>query len=322
MRKCLFIASILLLLIITGSAISAETNQSGAVNPKAVLVTGASTGIGRKITETLAAKGYFVYAGARKQEDLDALNKIENVQALPLDVTVQDDIDAAVKTIRDGGRGLYGLVNNAGVAVGGPLIEVSETDLKWLFDVNVFGVYRVTQAFAPLIMESKGRITTIGSISGILSGTFFGLYSMSKHAIEAYTDALAQEMARFDVKVSVIEPGNYKSEIGNTAFKRMKDNGYVRDGSPYAEQLKQLLAQPSDRSQYKEPDEVADAVLHALFAESPKIRYMVVPNQQEAAVTINRSLQKAVELNASQPYTYSREELVKMLDAALGAGGG
>jgi NAD(P)-dependent dehydrogenase (short-subunit alcohol dehydrogenase family) len=208
------------------------------------------------------------------------------------------------------------------VAVGGPLIEVSDEDLKWLFDVNVFGVYRITQAFAPLIIEAKGRITTIGSISGILSGTFFGLYSMSKHAIEAYTDALAQEMARFDVKVSVIEPGNYKSEIGNTAFKRMQDNGYVRDGSPYAEQLKQFLSQPSDRSQYKEPDEVADAVLHALFADRPKLRYMVVPNQQEAAITINRSLQKAVELNTAQPYAYSRDELVQMLDAVLSSGGG
>jgi NAD(P)-dependent dehydrogenase (short-subunit alcohol dehydrogenase family) len=306
------------LAIIATPSHAAESNPAGAMQQKAVLVTGASTGIGRKITETIAAKGYFVYAGARKQEDLDDLNRIENVQALRLDVTVQDEIDAAVKTVRDGGRGLYGLVNNAGVAVGGPLIEVGEEDLKWLFDVNVFGVYRVTQAFAPLIIESKGRIMNIGSISGILSGTFFGQYSMTKHAIEAYTDALAQEMARFDVKVSVIEPGNYKSEIRNTAFKRMKEDGYIKEGSPYAEQLRQFLNQPSDRSQYKEPDEVADAVLHALFDDAPKLRYMVVPNRQEAAVTINRSLQKVVELNRQQPYSFNRDELIEMLDQSLG----
>ena len=87
---------------------------------KAVLVTGASTGIGRKITEKLAADGYFVYAGARKQKDIDELNAIKNVQAVRLDVTIQEDIDAAVATVRAGGRGLWGLVNNAGVCCGGP----------------------------------------------------------------------------------------------------------------------------------------------------------------------------------------------------------
>jgi len=97
---------------------------------KAVLITGASTGIGRHTTETLAADGYFVYAGARKQEDLDALNKIPNVEAIRLDVTVQDDIDAAVETVRQGGRGLYGLVNNAGVIAGSPIIESDEAAMR------------------------------------------------------------------------------------------------------------------------------------------------------------------------------------------------
>src|SRR5687767_3929566 len=96
-----------LLLSFAFEASSAETTQ-------AVLVTGASTGIGRKITEHLAAKGYFVYAGARKQADLEALNALENVQALRLDVTKQEDIDAALATVTKGGRGLHGLVNNAG----------------------------------------------------------------------------------------------------------------------------------------------------------------------------------------------------------------
>ncbi|MDA1064809.1 MAG: SDR family NAD(P)-dependent oxidoreductase, partial [Proteobacteria bacterium] len=125
---------------------------------KAVLVTGATSGIGLHIAERFAAEGYLVYAGARKQEDIDRPNKIDNIVAIRLDVTNQDDIDAAVAQVRDAGHGLWGLINNAGVFIGGPVTDVSIEETMWLFDVNVFGVYRVTQAFAPLIIESKGRI--------------------------------------------------------------------------------------------------------------------------------------------------------------------
>ena len=193
---CAVFVSMIILSLPGSFAFAADQEKSAQ---KAVLVTGASTGIGRKIAENLAASGHFVYAGARKQKDLDALNAIENIQAIRLDVTIQAEIDAAVQTVRDGGRGLHGLINNAGIFIGGPLIEVDVDELHWLMDVNVYGVYRVTQAFAPLIIESKGRIATIGSISGILSGQFSGQYSMSKHAIEAYTDTLAIEMAKFGV---------------------------------------------------------------------------------------------------------------------------
>ena len=224
---------------------------------KAVLVTGASTGIGREIAETLAKNGYYVYAGARKQKGLDALDAIDNIQAVRLDVTVQDEIDAAVETVRKDDRGLYGLVNNAGVFIGGPLIDVDVEEVIWLMDVNVFGVYRVTQAFAPMIIESKGRISTIGSISGTLSGRFAGPYSMSKHAIEAYTDSLATEMEKFDVKVSVIEPGNYDSEIADTALKRMREKDYAQPGAYFAEELKNGWAGPgiaaSTRARAKSP---------------------------------------------------------------------
>ncbi len=208
---------------------------------KAVLVTGASTGIGRKITELLASKGVFVYAGARKDSDIKELNAIENVMAVRLDVTIQEEIDAAVATITKEGRGLYGLVNNAGVAIVAPLIEVEEGELDFLFDVNIYGPYRITKAFSPLIIASKGRITTISSISGILSGTLFGPYSMSKHAMEAYSDSLAREMERFDVKVSVVEPGNYESEIGTTLKKRMEKNDIDIEGSPYQVEMQGML---------------------------------------------------------------------------------
>ena len=284
---------------------------------KAVLVTGASSGIGRRITELLASEGYFVYAGARSQQDLDALDALENVEAVRLDVTVQGEIDAAVETVRKGGRGLYGLVNNAGVATLGPLIETDIGELQWLFDVNVYGVYRVTQAFAPLIIEAKGRIINISSISGVLEWPMGGLYTMSKHAIEAYSDTLALEMDRFGVKVSAIEPGNFKSDISMSARARMANSGVQRPDTRYAEEWTRATDRPADRSQYKEPDEVAAAALHALFDGNPKPRYLVVPNQEEAQWTIGEAIKELIELNERQPYSYNREQLIEMIDAAI-----
>lgn len=291
-----------------------------AADQKAVLVTGASTGIGREIAETLARDGYFVYAGARKQKDLDALNAIENIQAVRLDVTIQAEIDAAVETVKQGGKGLRGLINNAGVFIGGPLIEIDIGEVQWLMDVNVYGVVRVTQAFAPMIIESKGRITTIGSISGILSGRFSGPYSMSKHAIEAYTDSLATEMAKFDVHVSVIEPGNYDSAIATTALARMSGDNYSNDNSYYAEELKEWLSRPWDRSDYKSPEEVAEAAVDAMFGDAPVRRYMVVPSEEEAGWTIDKAIQELVQLNEWQAYSYTREQLIEKLDAAMAPG--
>jgi len=258
---------------------SAQAENSPA--QKAILVTGASSGLGRAMTEMMASNGYFVYAGARKDKDMQALNAIENVQAVRLDVNKQDEIDAAVKTITNAGRGLYGLVNNAGVVVLSPLIEIDEEDFDFQMDVNIYGPYRITRAFAPLIIESKGRISIISSISGTLSSATWGPYSMTKHAMEAYGDALADEMKRFGVKVSLIEPGTYQS------------------------------------TQSGDPSDVSKAVMHALFDASPKPRYLVVPNQEQAQWTINRAMERLVELNAKQKYSYDREALIEMLDKAM-----
>jgi NAD(P)-dependent dehydrogenase (short-subunit alcohol dehydrogenase family) len=309
------IAAMIMAFIATKYATAQESEDTSS--QKAVLITGASTGIGRKMTEVLAANGYFVYAGARKQSDLDALNQIENVHSIRLDVTIQEEIDAAVETVRGGGRGLFGLVNNAGVIIAGPMIEVDENDLAWLFDVNVLGPYRITQAFAPLIIESKGRITNISSISGILSFPFYGQYAMSKHAIEAYSDALAGEMERFDVKVSVIEPGNFRSQIGKNQAKQLAEQSYAKEGSPFAEDIADTVDYLADRSKYKEPDEVAAAAMHALFDDNPKRRYLVVPNQEEADWTIRKAVQELVQLNSDHTYSYSRAQLIDMLDEEM-----
>jgi len=286
---------------------------------KAVLITGASTGIGRNMAETLAAKGYFVYAGARKQADIDALSAIDNIQGIRLDVTVQEEIDAAVETVTNAGRGLFGVVNNAGVGVIWPLIETDEEDMQFQMDVNLFGPYRVTKAFAPLIIESKGRITTTGSISGILSGTLAGPYSMSKHAIEAFTDSLAREMRKFDVHVSVIEPGNYNSAIIDTLMRRLETRGRSAEGSLYADEINRFLDSAANISEDKEPDEVSAALLDFLTDDKPKRRYMVVPEASLAEITIRKQIWELAQLNERQVYTYHRDELVAMLDEALAA---
>lgn len=295
----LFLAALSIFLSVAAPAYSAETPDPK--NTKAVLVTGASTGIGRKITERLAADGYFVYAGARKDSDLQALGAIKNVQALRLDVTKPDDIDAARKIIERGGRGLYGLVNNAGVVTLGSVVDTKPEEFDVVMSVNVYGPWRVTRALAPLIITSKGRIANIGSINGIVSFGQASAYSMSKHAIEAFTDALALEMAPLGVQVSVIEPGSYKSEIFKNEVQRSGTGKQVLDYASHA----------------KDPDEVAAAVERALFEPNPKRRYMVVPDEQQARLTIGTQIEKLVELNDGQSYTYDRDTLVKMLDEAL-----
>ncbi len=294
------VAFMLMVIASVDTAMAADIGSAPAPNAqKVVLVTGASTGIGRKITERLAREGYFVYAGARKEQDLKDLDAIPNVHSLRLDVTSAGDIATAVDTVTRAGRGLYALVNNAGVGLGGPLTDTKEEDFHFLMNVNLYGPYRVTKAFSPLIVASKGRITTIGSISGILTGSHSGAYSMSKHAIEAFSDVLAAEMAPRGVQVSIVEPGNYNSEISRSAAKRMGATGF------------------GDRSRYKEPDEVAAVVLQALFEPNPKRRYMITPNQREAEVTIRKAIEVLVQLNEGQQYTYDRDALVKMLDESL-----
>jgi NAD(P)-dependent dehydrogenase (short-subunit alcohol dehydrogenase family) len=319
MLQRLLLSITVVLLIPAGVTSIASAQESDDAVQKAVLVTGASSGIGRNLTEKLAAEGYFVYAGARKQADLDALNKIPNVRSVRLDVTRQDEIDAAVETVRAGGKGLYGIVNNAGIVLLGPMTEIEEDELEWIMNVNVMGVYRITKAFAPFVIESEGRIVNISSISGVLSGRFWAPYTMSKHAIEAYTVALAGEMELFNVKVSGINPGNYKSKIGTSEADVLAKKPYAQPGSPYAEAIAGNIEYLSDRSMYKEPDEVSAAIMDALFSDSPKPSYLVVPNEQEANWTIRRLITKTAEFNADQPYTYSDEELIEMLKEATAA---
>ena len=288
-----------------------------AADQKSILITGASTGIGRHLAESLAADGYHVYAGARKEKDLAELDAIENITAVQLDVTKQDQVDAAVAMISETGTGLYALVNNAGVGGGGFVVDTPIEDQRFVYAVNVEGVYRTTQAFAPLVVESKGRIVTTGSIAGTVSWPGGSAYSGSKHWMEAFTDALAGEMEEHGVSVSVVEPGNYKSRIRRSSVSRELSK-LEESGGEVTDEMKADYEKTAERElSYKEPDEVTEAFMHALFSDEPLLRYMVVPNQREAEMTIGTKLNELVQLNQWSPHSYSRDELVQMLDAAL-----
>jgi len=309
----------LVVLITTLVALQFAPQQAFAAEQKAILVTGASTGIGRNMAERLAKEGYFVYAGARKDKDLAELDALENIKAVRLDVTKQADVDAAVALIRKEGRGLWGLVNNAGVATRAPVADVTDEEVDFVFSVNVDGVVRVTRAFIPLIVESKGRIVTTGSIAGIRSSPGGSVYSMTKHAVEALTDSLAAEMADAGVQVSVIEPGAYKSRIRRNAIGRFMDSVAASGGEvpdEMREQAKQLAEQEIAMD---EPDDVSAALVHALSADVALRRYLVTPNAEQADRTVRALVQELVELNEWEQNGFSRDELVQMLDEALNA---
>jgi len=284
---------------------------------KAVLVTGASSGIGLRIVETLAKQGFYVYAGARKAEDLERLDAMSNVRSVKLDVTMQEDVDAAADLVRREGRGLWGIVNNAGVVTLAPLVGGSEPAVRTTLDVNVLGPVRVNNAFLPLLLESGGRTTIIGSISGYIAEGEDGGYSASKFAVEGYTDSLAAELEKSGVHVSIVEPGAYKSEIREKMVAQLlaaADAGAVElDDAGRAE----LLRTKFGNAELKEPDEVAEAVVHAMSSDRPKRRYMVTPNEEQARMTISAALQRLLELNEDQAYSYDRDQLVAMLDELL-----
>ena len=302
---------------INGLAAHHAESHSAGKSQKAVLITGATSGLGLKMTQTLAKNGFLVYAGARKDADMQRLEAMENVEAIKIDVTIQSQIDAAVKTVESKGRGLYGLINNAGVAIFGPIMEVDVAELEYQMNVNVFGPYRVTQAFAPLIIKSKGRIATTGSIAGIRATSFFGHYAMSKHAIEAFTEALSSEMSRFGVKVGVIEPGNYASQIGNTARKRIVDSDYWPSDSQFIQERTALMAGLSKVTEGKDPQDVADAALHFMSSENPKFRYMVTPDASQSESIIRSMIEKTLQLNEGHPYSLDGQTLVKMLEQQM-----
>lgn len=250
---------------------------------KSVLVTGASTGIGKVCVLSLLNSGWRVFAGVRKEQDAAAIRQESQQKAIPvfLDLLKPDSIANALSTVisQTGSAGFHGLVNNAGIAVACPLEAIPLDDLRRQFEVNVFGQLAVIQAFMPLLRDSKGRIVNIGSISGRMSTPFTGPYCGSKFALEAMTDALRMELRPWGITISIVEPGRIatpiwqkSNEAANELEKRI-DPDKTALYRPYIDRFRKVVLKMAATG--GTPESVANAVQHALEAKNPKTRYVV-----------------------------------------------
>lgn len=250
---------------------------------RTALVTGASTGIGEACALRLDKHGWRVFAGVRKEADGERLRQQASQQLTPimLDVTNQAQIEAAAQTISGaiGEAGLAGLVNNAGISINGPLEFLTSEDLRQQLEVNVVGQVAVTRAFLPMIRQARGRIVNIGSIGGKMSTPFLGPYCASKHAIEALTDALRQELRPWGIHVAVVEPGSITTplwEKGQQAAGDMQQHLPEEGTQLYGKAITALreAARKFEKAGIP-PDRVARAVEHALTSGRPRTRYIV-----------------------------------------------
>ncbi|MHA1111972.1 MAG: SDR family NAD(P)-dependent oxidoreductase [Promethearchaeota archaeon] len=241
---------------------------------KWILVTGASSGIGRKSAELLAQNGFNVYAGARKQSDLDELEKIPNVTAVKLDVTSDKDVTDLLTKLEN--TGLFGIVNNAGIALGAPLMDLEMEVLKKQFEVNFFGIHRVTKEVFPYILKEKGRIVMISSNAGSFAAPFFGPYASSKYALEGYSDSLRRELLLHDVKVVLVKPGRVRTPI----WEKGEELLLLYDGSIFNKVASAIgkSAIESGKEDSLQPIKVAEIVLKAFTVNNPKPRYVIAPN--------------------------------------------
>jgi NAD(P)-dependent dehydrogenase (short-subunit alcohol dehydrogenase family) len=290
---------------------------------KPVLVTGANSGLGRAICEFLSSKKRYVYAGVRKQKDFAELAKLPRVTPLLLDVTNSGEVERAVRLVHESGGGLYGLVNCAGVAGLGPLIDTSVEELNRVLGVNLVGTHRVINACGPMLVESKGRIVNISSIGAFMTDVWLGPYGTSKHALEGYTEILREELAMHGLSVSIIEPMAYRSNLATNAWELLKDEADTKwERSIFREQIRQVLnwyvKTPGvlDRSKYPDPTPVAEAVYDALFSHNPKPRYLVA-DRETARQVIDSMLARVIQVNDGQSDPVAGSELTSRLQKAL-----
>ena len=257
---------------------------------KTVLITGASSGIGQACALWLEARGFRVFAGVRKEADGEALQAQSkgNVRPVLLDVVDKDSIAQASARVSGQANELDGLVNNAGVAVAGPLEFLPLEELRRQLEINVVGQIAVTQAFLPLLRPAKGRIVMMSSISGRVAAPMMGPYSASKFALEALSDALRRELRPWGLEVSVIEPGNIQTPIWSKGVnwgQQMRDNLPEAARQLYGRAIDAIIGyiRTQDGSGLS-PNEVAKVVEHALSAPVPRTRYVVGQDAKVAAL--------------------------------------
>ena len=241
-----------------------------------VLVTGAARGIGKTIVDHLSAAGWDVIAGVRSEQDADALSVQPKVSAVILDVTNDDQVAALPSCLP---KRLDAVVNNAGIAVSGPIEGLTTEELRRQFDVNVVGQLAVTSAVLPLLRESRGRIVFISSVNGRISLPLLGAYSASKFALEAAAHALRLELKPWHIDVSVVEPAQTDTDLWRQAGKSVDDMEAAMSASHRALYAKHIAGMrksiPMSQRLAVDPEKVAAVVKEALTARSPRARYPV-----------------------------------------------
>jgi NAD(P)-dependent dehydrogenase (short-subunit alcohol dehydrogenase family) len=246
--------------------------------PGTVVITGASTGIGRASALRLARAGFDVLAGVRREEDGAAL-RAEDGRIEPVLVDVTDGGQVAALAQRVGGAPLAGLVNNAGIAVAGPLEGVPLDEIRRQYEVNVFGLLAVTQALLEPIRTGRGRIVNVGSIGGRINTPFVGPYSSSKAAVRSLSASLRRELRPWGIQVALVEPGALDTPIW-----RKGEEGAQATIAALPERVRTLYARPLEAlvaatrqiaASAASPDDAAQAIEHALTAERPRTLYTV-----------------------------------------------
>ncbi|MBP7737802.1 MAG: SDR family oxidoreductase [Spirochaetes bacterium] len=250
-----------------------KTNQS-------IVITGASTGIGRACALRLESDGFRVFAGVRKKADGDALAALSKGGIVPLmlDVTDEKMIARAVKTVAsETGGGLFGLMNNAGIGQGSAVELTPVSVVRELYEVNVIGMFAVTRAFLPLLRKARGRIVNTGSAGGFISLPAASVYNSSKFAVEAISDALRVELRPFGIHVSVLEPGLIRSEILRKGREARKSLIARADPDIYGlyGDVVQHNAKWLEEGARLPAEAVAERVHHAFTAKKPKSRYVI-----------------------------------------------
>jgi len=259
---------------------------------RAVVITGASTGIGEACALHLQRLGFLVFAGVRKAADGERLVQAapEGLVPLTLDVTDSAGIAAAAERVAGqvGETGLAGLINNAGISVGGVLELIPLDDLRAQLEVNLIGPVAVTQAFLPLLRQATGRIVNIGSIAGRVASPVLGPYAMSKSGVRAFSDSLRRELGHFGIRVSLVEPGAVATPIWEKAAKRAGRT--FRNTAPEAmERYAPLVGALREAAQQSAAggipaEEVAEVVHHALTAKKPRAHYLVGRDARQMAL--------------------------------------
>ena len=249
------------------------------MNDKAVLITGCSTGIGLHLAETLANKGYQVFASARKQSDVEKLNQL-GLRCLHLDVTNSDSIKLATKMLLEETNGkLYALINNAGFGQPGAIEDLTRDTLRNQFETNLFGLVELTNSILPTMhQQGYGRVIQISSVLGLVAMPFRGAYIASKFALEGVSDTLRLELKNTNIFVSLIEPGPITSQFRKnslTLFKNNIDSQNSRFNDAYASTIARLETEGPAVPFTLGPGAVTKKVLHALERNRPKPRYYV-----------------------------------------------